>query len=449
MQISQPRIIAMAVAVALSCPLGAQAAPSVEQLEAQLQALQQQIQELKASQKDLSNQLEAQGKEAVVKGDIPASFRRAGEETSIHLYGFVELNAVHNFGGENNGDYASNAAGVALTGSDAAERKGSNYMHGRTSRFGIEAATPTAMGPLTIKVEGDFNNDRGGSNGGAVTSGAQYASNGYMFRLRHAYGQVGPWLVGQTWSTFMDLDSTPETVDFNGPVGNTMIRQPQVRYTYVTPNFGNYTLALENNSSQLNGVNGDASNISRVPDVVARWDKAGDWGTLSVRGVSHELAAKTSAVSSSKRGYGVGVGNSFKITDADMLFSSVTYGDGIGRYFNSSDGPAIDMATGNIYTERQLGLVFGFQHKFSGTLRTNVVYGQQRLLNSNYATFATSNGLGSFNRSLKQAFVDAIWNPLPNVDLGAEFIWSHRETLDGQTGSEPRLNLSAKYNFGS
>ncbi|WP_018609814.1 DcaP family trimeric outer membrane transporter [Uliginosibacterium gangwonense] len=448
MQISQPRIIAMAVAVALSCPLGAQAAAvSVEQLEAQLQALQQQIQELKASQKDLSNQLEAQGKEAVVKGDIPASFRRAGEETSIHLYGFVELNAVHNFGGENNGDYASNAGGVALTGSAAAERKGSNYMHGRTSRFGIEAATPTSMGPLTIKVEGDFNNDRGGSNGGAVSSGAQYASNGYMFRLRHAYGQVGPWLVGQTWSTFMDLDSTPETVDFNGPVGNTMIRQPQVRYTYVTPNFGNYTLALENNSSQLNG--GDGANISRVPDVIVRWDKAGDWGTLSFRAVSHDLSAKTNSLTASKRGYGVGLGNSYKITDADMLFSSVTYGDGIGRYFNSSDGPLLDSASGKIYTERQLGLVFGFQHKFSGTLRTNLVYGQQRLLNADYSGYANTSGQGTINRALQQAFVDTIWNPLPNVDLGAEFIWSHRETLDGQTGSEPRVNLSAKYNFGS
>ncbi|MFX5157790.1 DcaP family trimeric outer membrane transporter, partial [Acinetobacter baumannii] len=50
-------------------------------------------------------------------------------------------------------------------------------------------------------------------------------------RVRHAYFSLGKWLVGQTTSPFVNTDTAPETVDFNGPMGYGSTRTVQVRYT--------------------------------------------------------------------------------------------------------------------------------------------------------------------------------------------------------------------------
>ena len=50
-------------------------------------------------------------------------------------------------------------------------------------------------------------------------------------RLRHAYGSFGGLLAGQTWSTFVDEDNMPSTIDFEAPMAFASIRQAQVRWT--------------------------------------------------------------------------------------------------------------------------------------------------------------------------------------------------------------------------
>lgn len=251
-------------------------AERIAQLEAQMKALMEQLAALKASTTsanqevaDLKDQVAAQGKEAVVAGDIPGSFRVPGTETSVRLYGVGELNMVHEMkgdGGKN--DYATFMPYMPLRGSADAKRSGETYLHARTSRIGIEAATPTQYGLLMAKVEGDFNNDPRTGNSAVYGSLAniytQQATNSYDFRLRHAYFQLGSWLVGQTWSTFMDIDNTPETVDFNGPIGSTFVRQPQIRYTYTTPQYGKFIGAIENSASYVLDSSGMATSDGRV-----------------------------------------------------------------------------------------------------------------------------------------------------------------------------------------
>ncbi|MDO6387135.1 MULTISPECIES: DcaP family trimeric outer membrane transporter [Uliginosibacterium] len=431
------RILVGAVAAALSLPSFA-ADTKLDLLEKQIAELQKQIADLKTSQaaeakqrQDLANQVEAQSKEVVMKGDIPGSTRRAGEETSVRLYGFARLDAVHNFGGRNNrsngGDYAAYQPNIALNGTADAARKNETYMFANVSRLGFEAFTPTALGSLTTKVEGDFYTD----------------SN--TMRLRHAYGQVGGWLLGQTWSTFMDLDSSPDVVDFNGPTGNTSLRQPQIRYTYATAGAGNFIAALETKGTGKDS--GD--NISRTPDLVLRWDRAFDWGHIAVRGLTTDNAIKSDVTSAAKRGYGLGLGNSFKITDSTAFLTSFSYGEGMGRFFNESVGAIADSATSKVYLPRELGMVFSLQHKFSDTLRSTLAYGQQRTYNGNYVEYANQNGKGTLNRSIRSGSIGLLWNPVANIELGSEFMLSHRDTLDGQSGTEPRLNLAATYSFGN
>ena len=50
------------------------------------------------------------------------------------------------------------------------------------------------------------------------------------FRLRHAYGELGQFGAGQTWSPFMDIDVFPNSVEYWGPNGMVFFRNVQVRW---------------------------------------------------------------------------------------------------------------------------------------------------------------------------------------------------------------------------
>lgn len=456
------------VSASLIAAVPVHAAPTdaerIQALEKQLKALQEQIEELKATTAktqevtEVRNQVEAQSKEAVVAGDIPNSFRIPGSETSVHLYGIAELNLTHDFKGYNNdNDYASFVPYAPLNGSSDGDRKGSTNLHARTSRIGMEASTPSSFGLITGKIEGDFNNDGRTPSTGYVTNvGTEQSTNSYNFRLRHAYVQAGSWLVGQSWTTFMDMDAAPETVDFNGPVGSTMIRQPQIRYTYKTPTIGNYTLALESNDAYvLNPTSGSTYNydkaISRVPDLILRWDRAADWGTFSVRGVTQQLALKDGDTSVSTRGWGLATSASVKMFDNDLLSLNLTGGDGIGRYFNYIEGAGYDATNNRIVREETVGALVGYQHKFNDAYRLNFAYGYQRSLTNSFTDWARENGLDSgrwaMNRDVWQAHIGGFWNPTKVIEVGVEAIYGQRKTLAGEKGDASRINLLTRYYF--
>ena len=79
-----------------------------------------------------------------------------------------------------------------------------------------------------------------------------FFGTGNAFRMRHAYGTLGPVLGGQTWSTFMDEDTMPETLDFESPIAFPLIRQAQIRRSQDIGNDGSYwAVALEDPDSDL------------------------------------------------------------------------------------------------------------------------------------------------------------------------------------------------------
>ncbi|GEJ55765.1 DcaP family trimeric outer membrane transporter [Anaeromyxobacter diazotrophicus] len=411
-----------------------------------------------AELKDRLDELEVKQKDAVVAGDLPGSFRVPGTEISLRLYGFAELNWVHAFRADNSDiDYSTFAPYLPLDGGADAQRKNRDYLTARTSRLGLDAGTPTRFGLLAVKLEGDFNNEprtgdtaQYGSPRNIVT---QQATSSYGFRVRQAYGQFGGLLAGMTWSTFMDVDNYPETVDFNGPIGSTFIRQPQIRYSYPTQTWGTFTVALENSSSYLLDHTGAivTTSLSRLPDAVLRWDRSFDWGAVSVRAMTQELRIDDGAgATASARGWGAAASVLYKVRDAgDTLTVGVTGGDGIGRYLNYIEGAFYDAAAGKILTERAVGVIAGYQLKAADWVRVNFVGGLTHDFQNDYVDFARANGLdgGRFgiNKWVYQGHLGPIFTPMKGVDLGVEGIWAERETWSGAKGSDLRLDFSAKY----
>ncbi|NML28290.1 DcaP family trimeric outer membrane transporter [Zoogloea dura] len=434
------------------------------ELETQLKQLQEQLEALKRSTPSaqevaaLRDKVASQDKQAVVAGSIPNSFRLPGSETSLRIYGSAELNMVHESKGDNSAnDYSTFTPFMPLNGSPEAQRKGQTYMHARTSRIGLEAATPTPLGPASMKIEGDFNNDpRTGNSavyGDLRNIYTQLNTNSYDFRLRHAYVRIGGLLVGQSWSTFMDVNNAPETVDFNGPIGSTFIRQPQIRYTHSTQDWGDFSGAIENSVSYVLDSSGRATTdgFSKVPDLIARWDKRFDWGALSLRTVSHEHRIEGALGSQARRGNGFAASGQIKSIGDDFFTWGITGGTGIGRYFNMIQGAAYDSVQQRIEMEKAVGVVLGYQHKISDSLRLNAVYGAQRTSDNDYTDLAIRNGFGGgqygVNRRISQFHFGGIWNPVKAMDVGLEYIFGRRETLLGEKGDMSRINMMVRYNL--
>ncbi len=78
-----------------------------------------------------------------------------------------------------------------------------------------------------------------------------FYGSGNVFRLRQAFGSYDGLLAGQTWSTFVDDNNFPNTIDFESPMAFPSIRQAQARYTEKFGDKSSWSVALEDNKSAI------------------------------------------------------------------------------------------------------------------------------------------------------------------------------------------------------
>jgi hypothetical protein len=426
-------VIAMACAIAAlgAAPARAQSAKEVDELRQELRRLRDEVNALKQQKQaaapaeagklgDRVDAIEIKQKDAVVAGDIGGSFRLPGSETSVHLYGYAEAHMIHDFKESAPGDNFSNVSEQPLAGSGAL--KGRTKLTAESSRFGFETATPTQYGTFNTKLEMDFYSYCGGE------------CNRNRLRVRHAYGEYAGWLVGQTWSTFMDLDYTAETVDFNAQIGVPFSRRTQIRYTWGDAKAGyKFSFAAEDPSDQFGGGSAD----ERLPHLVARFDKSFDWGGANIRVLSHE---KRDASGIRKRGYGIGMGGGYKLSDKDMLMATVASVNGDFDNMIGSNGYRFDGS--KFLFDRNVGVALGWAHTFSDQLRSNVSYEESRAHVSDEFL-----ALGDANKRLQQLHLGAVYSPIKNVELGSEIVWGRRTTYQSGIGTMARLDLMGRYSF--
>ncbi len=189
--------------------------------------------------------------------------------------------------------------------------------------------------------------------------GNEVISNSAHPRIRHAFVKYKDLTVGQTWSTFMNTSAIPESADFAGATtGLVFIRQGQVRY-----NMGNFQVALENPESW----GGDTANDS-VPDVVARYNFKGDWGSVSVSALARQL---NTMLGNSESAFGASIAGRIKAGGKDDIRFQIHKGE-LGRYVGVA-------AVKDLYGEEVEDLtsvLVAYRHFWNDTLRSTVLYGK-------------------------------------------------------------------------
>jgi hypothetical protein len=138
-------------------------------------------------------------------------------KTTIEIYGFAMLDTGYQFK-QNDSNWFDVLRPTKLPSStDEFGKDGRWFSSVRQSRLGVRTSTPTELGDLKTTFE--FELFGTGVDAGQTT-----------FRLRHAYGELGQFGAGQTWSAFMDPDVFPNSLEYWGPNGMVFFRNIQVRW---------------------------------------------------------------------------------------------------------------------------------------------------------------------------------------------------------------------------
>ncbi|HYB55423.1 MAG TPA: DcaP family trimeric outer membrane transporter [Alphaproteobacteria bacterium] len=450
-------------------------AGQADDLQAQIDSLQARLDQLEKQKASVETTQVAAPADAVVGGDYPGSWKLPGSDTSMSIHGYIKADFLYDFD-QFLGDTFANTS-IAGNHTANAHQGGFFHFNARQTRFNIETRTPTDWGQLKTFVEMDFYGTNA-TRTDNIQSGGGNTSN--VLRMRHAYGQLGPVLAGQTWSNFDDVDDLPEQLDFNGGQGEAAGRQTQLRY--VAP-LGKWTLSgsIENYQPRITAFTAPAGSATtftgcgilttsgggigncttQMPDITGRVQYADTWGHVSLSGVLRDfnyndggsatnsstaaVAAIGNKVNHTAQTFGGGVmlGTNIAIGQwfggpfaKDYVGATGSYGAGDERYFDtgavtpgldaaalSTAGPggtfSISIKTIDHYTVNAW-----YQHWWTDNVRTSLVYGSGWW---GYGGIPRAVDTGAVDTSqytqIQTAYINLIWSPVKSVNIGLEFMY--------------------------
>jgi hypothetical protein len=340
-------------------------------------------------------------------------------EYTWKLGGYIKVDVIHDF--DEIGSTDSFDPRTIPT-SGAEEPGDSTRIHARQSRLNLDLRGPSSAGPFRAFVEGDFFSDQNG------------------FRLRHAYGSVGSLLGGQTWSTFMDEDAMPETLDFETPIAFPLIRQAQVRWTHTLESGSYYAVSLEDPDSDVlapAGTPGEAE--EPLPDLNGRICWKNDLGHVQL-GLFSGMARFDPDAGTTDDVFLWGLNLSAKVSTigSDSAIAQVTYGDGVGRYRGGTT--AAPDANGDLEPVEVLGILASYEHHWSEEYRSTLAYSWGEGDVPDGAPTDTTEDLQYLAANLIWQFCDRAWT-------GIEYLYGSRGTLDGEDGDAHRVQIAVRFDL--
>jgi DcaP outer membrane protein len=466
------------IACCLTANPGFAQSPDEQQLKDKVQQLEQLTQELKAriaaiektqlattqappSETTTTQGAPSQTQTATIQGppkttttvivQQPSEASEAGPteekaKKSMDIYGFAQIDTGYDFG-QNDPNWFDVMRPTKLPSApNEFGRDGRFYASVRQTRFGVKSTVPTDFGDLKTIFE--FELFGTGVDAGQTT-----------FRLRHAWGELGQFGAGQTWSPFMDPDVFPNSLEYWGPNGMVFFRNVQLRWMPINKGNKQLWFAAERPGAsadlgqfsdrvQLQGVRGRFP----APDLSARARVGGERTYLQIAGIGRYIAwddpnRAVVDLSGHTWGWGVNVSSNLGFGKKDVLRLSTTYGHGIENYMN--DAPVDVAPKGTTNPLRPLGgdplPVFGlvgfYDHNWSERWTSSVGYSMLQIEN------ARTQLPNAFHRG-RYGLVNLLFYPVKNVMTGGEFQWGRRDNNgDGFTFDDYRVQFSAKYNF--
>ncbi|WP_235511774.1 DcaP family trimeric outer membrane transporter [Sphingomonas sp. Leaf23] len=377
---------------------------------------------------------------------LPAGYGFRIGETSFRISGFIKGDLIFSRYGD--GDTATNPLGreLSLPQSIPVGGRRSGILadaSAKQSRIAFQTATPVGNTTLTTLIEADFQV-------APAVSGGERALNPYTFGLRRAVAGYGGFAVGQDWSNFQYVAALPETADFVGVTdGTVLVRQMLLRYSRPIGSGWTVSASIENPEtvSAVAGAPALSDNDDdSLPDLTGQllWSAKG--ASLSLAGLlrSMRVDPANGRSAATARGYGVSLAGIAPLPTGkgDDVRFMMTGGHGIGRYVGANVAPdaIYDPAEDRLLPVSLLAGFVGVRHYWTGTLRSTWMGSFQRIWSP-----ASASALST--RQVWDTAINLFVSPLPRLDIGIEARLSHRELINGATGTLDRLHFTVKQGF--
>ena len=312
--------------------------------------------------------------------------------------------------------------------------------HAKESRLFVKTETAIDGHKLGTHVEFDFIVNQS-------TTANEIVTNAYTPGLRRAFLTYDNWLIGQEWTTFMNLAALPETLDFVAfpSDGTVFVRQPQVRYSN-----GGFAVSVENPETSLLPGGGGAvagTGDGKLPDLIARYSLKFDGGSeVSLAGLLRQLKVNnaavgaTPAVEDSTTGAGLSLAGKFALGKDDIKFM-LNAGQGIGRYLALGTSADAVLASGKLDAIDLYSGYIAYKHAWSPQWRSTITASYFSADNDAAKTgTAVTKQVSSFSANL-------LYSPVAKLTFGGEFRHANREIESGFDGDLDRVQVSAKYSF--
>ena len=329
-----------------------------------------------------------------------------GENTNITLYGFIRAEAFYDSDFQQGDLTRTSRIGEPVFATD-----GAFDTSVRVSRFGIRSSTETDIGTIGTQLEFDLFGS-GGDDSGSPN-----------LRLRHANVTIGDhWLVGQFWTNFMPLQHYPTTADFNGPVGITFARVPQIRYTSSEINGFQYSFSIE----ESNGTSTD-------PLLTAAAVYNSDIWSARIAGLVGEADSAGSSFSTE----GITISGSVQPWSGASFGATYVTGSGIGSLLIGGGAEVVGGATNDVD-----GYTLEFRQQIGEKWNVGIVYG-----NESYDSPTTPSGGTIDFTDLESLFLNVFYEPTDRLRLGFEYSRGERTTSTGTTFTADRIGTSITFSF--
>lgn len=439
--------------------------PEVQQLKDRVKLLEQTVEELKGQINAIENtQKEASATtttaapvgEAIAAGGAPPPPPEGGKPAkqedkkiggTFEVYGFAQLDMGYQFKQQHPDWFDVIRVTKLPSRKDEFGPDGQTYAGVRQSRLGVKSSTPTKYGEL--KTQFEFELFGTGVDAGQTT-----------FRLRHAYGELGHFGAGQTWSPFMDIDVFPNSLEYWGPTGMVFFRNVQVRWMPIKGR-SRVTIALERpGASGDQGIFADRIELQGIKPKFAWPDLSGearlgrDWGYVEVAGILRSIRWVDKNddqfdLGGSDIGWGLNLSSNLNFGKNDIGRFQVVYGEGIQNYMNDSPVDIGPEVTHNADPRKPikgaalpvLGVVAFLDHTWNKKFSSAIGYSMQNIENSN------AQAASAFHRG-HYALGNLLFYPADKVMVGGEFQFGRRENFsDGFSANDYRMQFSFKYSF--
>lgn len=309
-------------------------------------------------------------------------------------------------------------------------------MDASTSSIYFKAvANNSTLGRVVAMFEADFR----GSN------------TGYTPRVRLAYVSLYGFTLGRDVTTFCDLNSSPQTIDFEGPNSYTLDYSTMIRYSHT---FGrSFSMGIAAEMPRVSATYGETftSIHQRVPDfpmyVQFNWGRRAN-SHVRVTGLLRNMYYhnQTKGENQSEFGWGVQLSGNIAIGERWNTYINGVYGKGVSSYVSDLKGAGMDLVVGVDDPTK---------------LRTVPMYGWMAAGKFNIMRgLSVSGGYSEVNVERKTGF----WSPsqykkgqyifgnifchfTPRFEMAIEYLYGTHKNMAGNKNSANRIQAMVKYNF--